>query len=362
MSERRRRDLLPPLLAALAVILLFAFLVFRPFLLAFAVAASVALLLAPLQRRLTKALGQRATLAAALLVLVTTVAILVPLVSSLAILGNQARSFFGWLKPRLQPQELERLFRQTLPEQFPWLGEWVEHGQAQLMPFVSGALSQLASAANGLVQGLVAGLTSAVLELLLFLLVLFFLLRDGSRLMAELREVSPFSPAQESLMLDHIARTVKGVLQAMLVVPLIQGFLATIGFWLFGVPAPVAWGVAVMLAAMVPLLGAPLGWVPACVYLLLTAGTWPAVGMLVYGTVVISGIDNVVKPLVLRESAQIHPLLGFLSILGGVLAFGVSGFLVGPVILSLVLSALRIYRLDVLRAPAPSEADRAILD
>ena len=77
--------------------------------------------------------------------------------------------------------------------------------------------------------------------------------------------------------------------------------------------------------------------------------------MLVYGILLISGIDNVVKPLLLQGSAQIHPMLGFLSILGGVLAYGVSGFLVGPVILSLVLSAIRIYRMEVLRPPlAPS--------
>ena len=84
--------------------------------------------------------------------------------------------------------------------------------------------------------------------------------------------------------------------------------------------------------------------------------------MLIYGVVVISGIDNVIKPMLLRGSAQIHPLLGFLSILGGVLVYGVAGFLVGPVVLSLVLSAIRIYRMDVLRpasGPAvPVEAPR----
>ena len=64
---------------------------------------------------------------------------------------------------------------------------------------------------------------------------------------------------------------------------------------------------------------------------------------------IVSGSDNVIKPLLLRGAARIHPLLGFLSIIGGVLAFGVFGFLIGPVILSLVLSAIRIYRLDVLR-------------
>jgi predicted PurR-regulated permease PerM len=82
------------------------------------------------------------------------------------------------------------------------------------------------------------------------------------------------------------------------------------------------------------------------------------VGLFLFGLLLISGIDNVVKPLILRGGAQIHPLLGFLAILGGVLAFGFHGFLVGPVILSLVLSAIRIYRLDVLR-PLPAAAPDA---
>jgi predicted PurR-regulated permease PerM len=86
-------------------------------------------------------------------------------------------------------------------------------------------------------------------------------------------------------------------------------------------------------------------------YLFVYGETWQWVAMLVYGIIVISGIDNVVKPMLLKESAQIHPLPAFLSIFGGLLAFGPLGFLIGPVILSLVLSAIRIYRLDVLRPP-----------
>jgi predicted PurR-regulated permease PerM len=144
----------------------------------------------------------------------------------------------------------------------------------------------------------------------------------------------------------------------MVVVPVAQGILAALGFWLFGVPSPFVWGVMVVFAALVPILGSPLGWVPAAVYLYLNGPFWPAVGLALYGTVVISGADNVIKPLLLKGTAQIHPMLGFLSILGGVLSFGPAGLLIGPVVLSLVLSALRIYRLDVLRAPAvPATAD-----
>jgi predicted PurR-regulated permease PerM len=133
------------------------------------------------------------------------------------------------------------------------------------------------------------------------------------------------------------------------VVPVAQGILAGIGFMLFGVPSPFVWGTAVILAATVPLVGSPLAWVPACVYLLIQGRNGAAIGLLVFCTVVVSGSDNLIKPLLLRGTARIHPLLGFLSIIGGVLAFGVFGFLIGPVVLSLVVSAIRIYRLDVLR-------------
>ena len=354
-TRRRQRDILPPLWGALVVVLFLAFQVFRPFLLVFAVAACVALLLTPLQRHLSRALRGRHGLAALVVVAVTTLAILVPVGTSLVVLGQRALVFFGWLGPRLQPDELDRLWRETLPLRFPWLREWTSQLEGQLAPVVSNALSQVVAAATGALQKTVAGFAVAAFDLVLFLLLLFFLLRDGAKLKADLRPVSPFNEAQEALIFDHLGRTVKGALQSLLVVPLVQGVMALPGFLFFGVPQPVTWSVAVALAAMVPLLGAPLGWVPAVLWLFYAgAPTWQWVGMLVYGTVVISGIDNLVKPLLLRETARIHPLLGFLSIIGGLFAFGVFGFLVGPVILSLVLSALRIYRLDILRASPPA--------
>src|SRR5512144_1038130 len=124
---------------------------------------------------------------------------------------------------------------------------------------------------------------------------------------------------------------------------------------LFGVPSPFVWGTAVILAATVPIAGSPLGWLPAVGYLFFQGQTGAGIGLAAYCIVVVSGSDNIVKPMLLRGTARIHPLLGFLSILGGLIAFGVFGFLIGPVVLSLVISALRIYRLDVLRREAPGE-------
>ena len=209
---------------------------------------------------------------------------------------------------------------------------------------------------NRLVQRTVAGLTTAIVDFVIFLMVLFFLLRDGKRLGQELREISPLTAVQESQVVEHLAQTVRGMLLAMLVVPVSQGVIAYLGFLIFGVPVPMLWGVVVILAALVPVLGSPLGWLPAVLYLFATAATWQWVGMLLYGFFVISLSDNIIKPLVLHDAAKIHPLLGFFAIFGGLLSFGPLGLLVGPVILSLVLSGLRIYRLDVLRQTPATEA------
>jgi predicted PurR-regulated permease PerM len=274
----------------------------------------------------------------------------VPVRTSLFLLARQVALFLDWIRvqPLLGPEELQRFWEQ-LPQRYPGLRTWIAWLQAQVTPAVSGGLAELAGGANGLLQNVLGRVTHAALDLGLFLLMLFFLLRDGGRLRAELRPVSPFSEEQERQIFDHLERTIKGALQAVVVVPVAQGILAGIGFMMFGVPSPFVWGTAVILAATVPLVGSPLGWLPAVGYLVVQGQAGPAVGLLIYSTVVVSGSDNLIKPLVLRGSARIHPLLGFLSILGGVLAFGVFGFLIGPVVLSLVLSAIRIYRLDVLR-------------
>ncbi len=361
MPERRRRDVLIPLLAALAIILVLAYLVFRPFLLDVAVAVAMAVLLAPAQRRLTAALGQRRTLAATVIVLSTTLVIFVPVLTSLVILTRQALAFFTWALPQLDPDEVRRFWTDTLPARIPALKGWILRTQGQLTPLFSTALTQIVSGANAALQGLVGGLARTLFDLVLFLVTLFFLLKDGPSLKAELRPISPFTEAQEHQIFDHLDKTVKASLQAMIMVPLVQGLVAGVGFFLFGVPSPVVWGTVVILAAMVPVLGSPLGWMPAVVYVFLSGRAWAAVGLFLYGFVLISGIDNVVKPLILRGGAQIHPLLGFLSILGGILAFGFHGFLIGPAILSLVLSAIRIYRLDVMRAVTVTAAPEATL-
>lgn len=347
---------LRPLLILFAVIFILGVLVFHHFLLVFAVAGPIAIFLAPVHRTLTRALRGHGALAAALIVLLCIGTILLPVLASATLLSRQAVGFFEWARPRLQSEELQRLWTETLPARYPWLKHWLDFDEQELAGVLSEGLSRGLVGVNRVIQGTVARLTTAFFELALFVLMLFFLLRDGPLLRREIDQISPLSTVQEDQIFDHLTRTVNGVLRAMVVVPLVQGLVALPAFLVFGVPAPLLWSTVVVLAALVPLIGSPLGWVPAVAYLFVNGETWQWVGLLLYGIIFISGIDNVVKPVLLRDAARIHPMLGFLAIVGGILSFGPMGVFVGPVILSLVISALKIYKMDILQAPAPPPA------
>jgi predicted PurR-regulated permease PerM len=339
-----------PLFLWLGLILLLAWLVFHYFILTFAVAGSVALLLAPAQGTLTRRFRGSRNVAAAVLVLLVTLVILVPVISYTALIARQAVSFFDWLRPQMAPESIERFWQVTLPDRYPLLTAWIRQASGgKAMPATSTILPRIAEQANHYLQVVLGALASAVFDMTIFLMMLFFLLRDGDEVRDVFRGVSPLTRGQETEAMHHLTRTVKGVLQSMIIVPLAQGAVAWIGFWLLGVPSPTLWSAMVVFASLIPLIGSPLAWVPVAIYLAVAVSPTRGILMMLYGTFVICMVDNVIKPIILKGAAQIHTLLGFLSILGGLYAFGPKGLIVGPVVLSLVLSAYRIYRYDVLR-------------
>ena len=256
--------------------LLLAFLVFRFFLLTFTIAGSLALLLAPAQRSLTRRLGGRQSLAAGLLTLLVIAALLVPLLSYGTIVAQQATGVVDWVRPHLEPAAFDQLWRETLPQKYPLVMAWVRRATGgTAMSTASTVLSTVTSEANHLAQSFLAGLATVLLDFGIFVLMLFFLLRDGEEIREAASAISPLTRGQELDIVDHLTRTVKGVLQSMVLVPIAQGIVAFFGFWIFGVPSPLLWSLMVVFAALIPILGSPLAWVPAVLYLLSQGGDRP---------------------------------------------------------------------------------------
>jgi predicted PurR-regulated permease PerM len=356
LRPRSRRVVFVTLIVLLLGVLALVLLVFWPFVITLALATAMALLLKPLHNRLTRYMGGRPGIPALLLVLALGVIILVPVMGMLAAIAAQALTFYDWLEPQLTSQTLDRWWSEQVLIRFPWVAQVQTMGDGQVMDFLTTSAAQLAGAANDLLQGSITGLTAAALELVLLLIMLFFFLRDGEHFREQIRRVSPLTREQGNQVLDQIAKTMQGALLSLLFVPVLQGALATVGYLIIGLPNALLWGGITTLVAFVPAIGTPLVWVPICVYLLIQGQIWQCVALAVYGTLVVTSIDNIVRPLFLKGTARIHPLWSFLAILGGLMTFGALGLLVGPLILSLGVSALRIFEMDVLRGqpvPAP---------
>lgn len=178
----------------------------------------------------------------------------------------------------------------------------------------------------------------------IMLLALFYLFRDGAKFRSFIIRLSPLTNEYDERILVRIEEAVSSVVKGRLLIVFIQGLLAAIGFFLFGIPHAVLLGALVMIAALVPAIGVALVFAPAVLYLFFVGSEWIAVGLLVCG-IIVGTIDNVLAPIFLERGLRMHPLLILLSVLGGLALFGPVGFLAGPVTLAFLFALFDIYPL-----------------
>lgn len=200
---------------------------------------------------------------------------------------------------------------------------------------------------------LVRNATEVFLKFLLMIFILFYFLRDGIDMVSSLRHLSPLREEQEDSIIESFNRVSKGVLMGCLLVALLQGLVGGMGLAMVGIPA-VFWGAMMAFAALVPVLGTGLIWVPAVCYLLL-AGEWKlALFLTAWCGIIVVGIDTFLRPYFMKEAAQVSTFYIFLAILGGVYAFGMLGIFYGPLILSFGMVMLQIYAEEYADALRPS--------
>jgi predicted PurR-regulated permease PerM len=173
---------------------------------------------------------------------------------------------------------------------------------------------------------------------------LFFLFREGRTLMRRLAAIMPLTPPQVDKLFIGIENTIIGTVYGGLVVAAVQGALVGLALWLFHIPSPVLWGVAAAFFALLPVVGTAAVWLPAALYLL-ASGHWvQAVLLAIWGALFVGSIDNVLRPYLISGRVEMHTLLIFFSVLGGVSVFGFLGLFIGPVIVAITTTLLSMLR------------------
>jgi predicted PurR-regulated permease PerM len=182
-----------------------------------------------------------------------------------------------------------------------------------------------------------------VVQFAVMLYTLFFFIRDGDKLLGMIKRVLSLGQEREKVLFESFVETARATLKVTLIIGGIQGTLGGLIFWLTGIEGALMWGVVMILFSIVPVVGCSIIWIPAGLIMMLMGYFWKGIIILAFGVLVISMVDNLLRPILLGRDVQMHPLLIFLSTLGGISLFGFSGFIIGPIITSLVLALWAMY-------------------
>jgi len=188
-----------------------------------------------------------------------------------------------------------------------------------------------------------ASVFSLGLHLFVMAMTIFYMLRDGKKFGDYLIKLSPMRTDKEISLFETFRDTGKAVFYGNFISGIVQGILGGIGFAIFGIGSPIFWGVMMAFFGIIPFLGPFVVFIPAAVYLFAIGDTSNAIIFLLYNLIIVSSVDNLIKPKIISGKVDVHPLVMLLAILGGLSAFGIMGIIYGPIIATLFLAILKVY-------------------
>jgi len=347
-------------LVILVTLIVLAATILSPFLGDFLWAIILAFTFYPLFMRLKNLLRGRANLASFLLTAALLIALVLPGFFVLMNVGQEAKRVYqafsgsgvNWIEKSISVTErFPSRFKGVL-EKF---GTEPEQAEAILRNAIDGTLKAIPKFVGEQVSVVFKNLALFTLHALFVAVALFFFFRDGARYAGLLVELLPLEAKYSQVAVATFSKTVTAVVRGMFITAFLQGVLAGTGFAIAGVPVPVLLGILTAVTSMIPFLGATSVWLPASIWLLVDGQTFWGIGLALYGLLIVSTVDNVLKPLIIGETTKIPVFLLFFTILGGLKVYGVLGIFLGPIILAMGMAFLTIYK-EVYLKPAQEKA------
>ena len=308
------------------------------------VAAVLGVVLAPLQQRFARVLRGRPKLAATLLVLALLLLVIAPLVALSAVVVNEVTAGIKLVIETVRGEGFEGLIHR-LPGPLERLATQALSALGDVGQFIETNIGAQAGRAASAVGSALAATGAFVVQAALMLLALFFLLVGGKELLVWVEEVSPLGTARTHELIAEFRKVSYAVIVATLISAGAQALAALIGYLMTSVPHPFFFAGLTFFAALVPG-GAPAVCIFAALVLLVNGHAYTALSLAIWALLVVSMVDNFVKPYVMKGDVEMHGGVLFFALIGGLAAFGMTGLLLGPLVIALFLALLRIYRRD----------------
>ncbi|HYE32319.1 MAG TPA: AI-2E family transporter [Methylomirabilota bacterium] len=324
------------LFAGIGIALWLSFLLARPFLSPLAWALALAIAMLPLHERVLIRV-RRVNPAAAISTLLVAFFITGAVMIVAQRLASEATKGIETLQTEIQAGRWKKIV-----EQRPRVASIMRRAGFEMD--LSAPLQQAATWLSTKAASLVTGGAWGVVELLLTFFFLFYLFRDHDQALAALKRLLPLSEREAQGLFTSVTDMIAATVYGTVAVSVVQGVLGGLMFWWLGLPAPLLWGVIMGLLGIVPILGAFVVWVPAAILLALEGHWMKALILTAWGGLVVSLIDNILYPILIGRRSQVHTLLVFLAIGGGLFLFGAAGLVLGPLILSVTLGLLDVWQ------------------
>lgn len=331
-------------LLILAVSIAFA-LVLQPLYGAIVWGSILAIVFAPLYRRMLHVMRQKRSLAAAVTVALVLVLVILPLIIVVALLVREVTGAYS----RIESGELDIVgfFRRMFDLLPSWMADLLERfGLTDFGAVWERSIGTLLKGSQFVAaQAFVLGhnMLDFGVSLFVMLYLLFFLLRDGQELSLRIRNAIPLPADQKVALISRFTIVIRATVKGNIFVAALQGALGGLIFWVMGIHAAVLWAVVMAFLSLLPAIGAALVWLPVAIYMVMTGDIWQGIGLTAYGVLVIGLVDNFLRPILVGKDTKLPDYVVLISTLGGLTFFGINGFVLGPVIAAMFMAVWSIF-------------------
>lgn len=343
---------------AIVVVLSLFFWVISPFFNVLIYASLIAVIFHPLHRFFVKQLRAHPSVSAFFTTLIVTLVVLTPLALFIIFLTQEALNAYEILDNKLVELDFAEFEAEHRISDLPIVGPWweslvVRYGLDEVFQDQFDALQVIKDLGQNLSTFLVAQSTTIVksvgntlLTLFILLLTTFFFFRDGDKIKAFLKKMSPLPNKYENEIENKLKDTTYAIVMGYFVTSFLQGLAGAVGFAIAGVHNVIFWGTLMAFGSLIPYLGASLIWFPVGLALVIQGDWMWGIFVWLWGVGLVSVVDNVARPFLIGSRTKMHPLATFLVVLGGIFIFGLKGIIFGPLILSLTVTIIHIYQLE----------------
>jgi predicted PurR-regulated permease PerM len=335
----------------IALVILAFYLFFRilsPFFSILAWAAILTIIFYPLFKIVNRLFGNRRVWAALTMTIAVIIAIIIPSGFLLNLIARELLNIYKYCEQAIAEGKhitfFESLKRIGLFQQIgEVLDRYFDLSRINLQTLLLDNLQKLNMYVAGQAPKFIKGLSTIIFKFFLMSVTLFFFFLDGEEVLTKIKALIPLSAKERDNILRKMVEMIQATIYGGIVVALVQGGMGTLGFVIVGLGAPLFWGTVMALLSFMHIVGPFMVWVPAVVYLLFQGAYIKAVILGIWGATLVSLSDNFLRPLIISGRTQIHPLLIFFSILGGLHVFGLVGFIAGPLVITICLAIIDIY-------------------